>query len=314
MGPQIAVRRARPLGARSRAGLPLPRCLHREAHHLVHAELPVRVAEAPPVHVGRRVREVDRVGHAVADGELDGVHVVAQRLVDRVRVLDDALLERVGEELPLLHVLAVLRVVLDRQDHLAADAQAAHVLVEVDELLERHRELPRLVVGREQLAHVVDLRDVLPAAAVCRLQERGELDVVGDRLPIEREDEVAQGLLLVDRGDVVLLGEEQRARHRHPELAGQRVAEELGVGGPPQRIGDDVRPGELRRLQEEPIEGDLVRQPVDDDVVEAVEALGHAAELDQLRVELRVLVHLVDECRREVVFHPDDEADSVGHG
>ena len=40
--------------------------------------------------VGRGVHEVDGVGHAVLDGELDGVQVVAERLADRVRIALDA--------------------------------------------------------------------------------------------------------------------------------------------------------------------------------------------------------------------------------
>ena len=80
--------------------------------------------------------------HAIAaalielHGELGRVHVVAERVVQRVAALEDFVLHLFREEgLGVLDVAAALRIVLDGEDELFPDADAAHVLVEVDELL-----------------------------------------------------------------------------------------------------------------------------------------------------------------------------------
>ena len=52
--------------------------------------LEVVLADRVQVGVGRRVHEVDGVRHAVLDGELDGVQVVAERPAERERVALDA--------------------------------------------------------------------------------------------------------------------------------------------------------------------------------------------------------------------------------
>ncbi len=184
-----------------RPALPLGR-LHAEVDHPVDADLEVRREDRVDVHVRRGVGEVDGVGDAILDGELHRVHVVAERLVDLHAVLHDAIVERRREPLLLLvvDVTAARRAVLDDEDLLPPDADAAHVLVEVDELLERHHVEARGVVGAHQLLGVADDAHVLPAAAVGGLEDRGELHVVDDRLPRERELEVAQAAILTIAG------------------------------------------------------------------------------------------------------------------
>ena len=53
--------------------------------------LEVRLADRTGVGVGSRVQEVDGVGHAVPNGELHGVEVVAERLGQRQATLPDLL-------------------------------------------------------------------------------------------------------------------------------------------------------------------------------------------------------------------------------
>ena len=45
--------------------------------------------DAVALEVRRGVQEIDRVGHAVLDGELDRVHLVPQRIIQRRRIPDD---------------------------------------------------------------------------------------------------------------------------------------------------------------------------------------------------------------------------------
>ena len=68
-----------------------------EVGHLLDAPVEVRRQDAVPVHVRRGVREVDRVRDAVLHGELDRVHVVAERVVERPGVIEDLLLHLLQE-------------------------------------------------------------------------------------------------------------------------------------------------------------------------------------------------------------------------
>ena len=107
--------------------------------------------DAVALEVGRRVQEIDGVRHAVLHGELDRVHLVAERGVQRLRVADDARAE-LGREIGVIdEVAALARIVGDRHDVGLAEREAADVLIEVDELLQRHAVRPGAVVGGEQL-------------------------------------------------------------------------------------------------------------------------------------------------------------------
>ena len=113
---------------------------------------PVEVffADGVEVGVGGGVHEVDGVGDAVFDGELDGVEVVAESLAEREGVLFDALQEllvvlRRVEDVAVL--VRAARVVGHDVDLGLADDVAAEVLLEVDCGLEGHAEVAGLVVG-----------------------------------------------------------------------------------------------------------------------------------------------------------------------
>ena len=77
------------------------RAIDHELRHLLDHHVEVERRDAIALEVGRRVQEVDRVGHAVLDRELDRVHLVAERQVDRLRVADDARAELGGQVLVL---------------------------------------------------------------------------------------------------------------------------------------------------------------------------------------------------------------------
>src|SRR5207249_4400361 len=73
-------------------------CDHQVGHLLEH---PAEVVflDGEVVEVRRRIQEVDRVEHAVLDRELDGVHVVAERLHERARVAYRVLVQRALDRL-----------------------------------------------------------------------------------------------------------------------------------------------------------------------------------------------------------------------
>src|SRR5205085_10535189 len=104
-------------------------------------------------------------------------------------------------------------------------------------------------------------RDVLPTAAVERLEKRGQAGVVDDRLPVERKLKIAQAVA-DDAFDVVLLGQQHRLRNCDAELLAERVVEKLVVSGPPERITYDVRAFEHHPLQRGAIEGNFVRNAI----------------------------------------------------
>src|SRR5207237_2396686 len=83
-----------------------------------------------------------------------------------------------------------------------------------------------------------DLRNILPTAAIERLHESREADVVDDRLPVEWELEIAQALA-DDAFDVVFLRQQNRFRYCYTKLSRQRIIEELIISGPPKRVVDN---------------------------------------------------------------------------
>ena len=141
----------------------------------------VRLGERVHVHVRGGVHEVDGVGHAVAHRPLDRVHVVAERPHQLQRIVDDPLVQRrpTGSSCSAMYFCCV-RVVRHRQHFFLAQAQAADVLVPVDELLHDHRQQAGLVVVADQLFLRVADVDALPAAAVGVLQDARQADVVDD--------------------------------------------------------------------------------------------------------------------------------------
>src|SRR5207245_8382309 len=99
-------------------------------------------------------------------------------------------------------------------------ADAAHVVVPVDELLQDHRLQAGLVVGGDELFDRVDDEDVFPPAAGVRLEHGGEARVRNQVLPVERKLQVAQRLHVVDGGNVLLVRQDDGLRNRHAQLPG----------------------------------------------------------------------------------------------
>src|SRR5690606_36617058 len=144
------------------------------------------------------------------------------------------------------------------------------------------------------------------------LEDAREPDVVEDGVPVEGVDEVAEGLVVDDAGDVVLVREDDRLRVRDAELRSERGAEELVVGAPHERVVEDGHDVERGVLEVGPVERDLVRDPVDEDVVGARHVHPRRADLDELRYDALVAaVDLLDERGRERPLPPDDETDAL---
>ncbi len=234
-------------------------------------------------------------------------------MVQRPGAIEHLRLDRGVEVALLVEVAASARVVADGEDELLAHADAPHVVLEVDELLERHHQRAALVVGAEQLAHVVHPADVLPPSPVRGLEDGGEADVAGDGLPVERVLEVPEAALRVDGRDVRLRGEQHRPRHRHPDARGERVAKELLVRAPPERVVDDVRARERGRLEVEPVERDLVADPVDEDPVAGLERLRRAADAGQLGLDARMGVDPGDERLGKALLLANEDSDPLRH-
>src|SRR2546430_16433562 len=170
--------------------LPLPRRLRLprgvrddEIAHLLEDPREVVLFDREAIEVRRRVEPVDRVELAVADRELDRVHVVPERVGETDRVQDrtraQIAFDRTTDDVTFVERSG--GVVADRDDILPADRDAADVVLPLDELLKDHRlrPVPRrksagLVVRPDELLFRVDAIDVLPSAAGVRLEDPGE--------------------------------------------------------------------------------------------------------------------------------------------
>src|SRR5215472_17205421 len=120
-----------------------------QSRHLFYDQLKIEFRDAVAFEIRRGIEEVDGIGHAVLYRELDGVHFVPEGLIDGLRVLDDAHAQCRGQVRVVDQVLALFRIVMDRDNVSLAESEAAHVLVEIDEFLQRHA-IRRSLVVRSQ--------------------------------------------------------------------------------------------------------------------------------------------------------------------
>src|SRR3989441_9750864 len=214
-------------------------------------------------------------------------------------------------------IAALARLVWYGHDVRLAEAEAADVLLELDELLQHHAVRSGAVVGLEQLFLVVDLIDVLPATPEERLQDGGTPDIVQQRVPLNRVFQIAQGLgsdVHVLR--VGLLWQQHRLRDGHAELLRQRSVEEFIVGRPPKRIVDDVGALQHGVLQIAAIVGHLMRDAVDNDPVARWFADGRPAETHEFSGDAfrsAEIVDPVDERRGETKLPPAQQSNFHRH-
>src|SRR5262249_16427330 len=135
--------------------------------------------------------------------------------------------------------------------------------------------------------------------------------------PVDGVLEVVQGL----RSDVYIrrvafLREQNGFRNGNPQLRRDRVVEVFVVGGPPERIVDDV--GSLKDcvLQEAAVVFDLVRDAIQNAAIARGLDHARAAQLDEIRgdaVLLAELIDLSDEGRRKGILTSAKQSDNV-HG
>src|SRR5438445_1404620 len=122
------------------------------------------------------------------------------------------------------------------------------------------------------ISHEESLRNLvfpLDWDAVRVLEYAGKPDVPQHRVPVEREHQVAEALLVTDPRDVLLVRQHDGLRARDPEPGRERRAEELVIGAPHEGVVDDRHALEHGVLQVRAVKWDLVRDTVDDDGVGA---------------------------------------------
>lgn len=272
-------------------------------------------SEGVQVEVGRGIEEVDGIGSAVVDGELDGVALVAECGGEASGIALDAEGQvgrgRVKGGVKALMVWGAGIVGCDA--YVGTDDEAAEVGGPGDFLLEDQAEAAGVVVDGEEVVAGGDAVDVAPSAAVDGLEPCGEADVVEDGLPVEGVLEIAEHAV-VALGEL-LLWQEGGARGGDAESVGEGVVEEFVVGGPPEGIIDDGGAVEDGVLEECAVEGDLVGDAVDDDapggrLVKTGGALG-----DEFGAEVGDVAGVDggDEGAGEAVFGSEEDSDDF-HG
>src|SRR6266566_5990071 len=97
----------------------------------------------------------------------------------------------------------------------------------------------------------------------------------------------------------------------YTQLARQSVVEELVVGGPPKRIIDDNRSRQRGVFKKSSIKGNVLGNAINNDAVSTGIGHLHSAQFDELRSHLGHLhaVDLLDQRRRESVFHAENDSD-----
>src|SRR5579863_5490209 len=66
----------------------LQRAVHHQPSHLVHNVIEIKFSNAIALEIRRCVEKVNRVRNAMLDLKLDRVHLVAEGLIDSLRVFD----------------------------------------------------------------------------------------------------------------------------------------------------------------------------------------------------------------------------------
>src|SRR5438309_3609922 len=309
--------------------LPLPRRLRpprgirdNQIAHLLEHPGEIRLFDREAIEIRRGIQPVDRVELSVADRELDGVHVVPERVgeTDRVEARPGPQVAFDGPAGDIALVEWRGRVITDWENVLAPDGDAPDVVLPLDELLQDHRlrAVPRreptgLVVRPDELLLGVDAIDVLPSAAGVRLQDRGQPRVLDERVPIERVLEGAQRLIR-DVGDVRLVRETDGLRNRDTELARERALEELFVRFPPGGVVNYHGSLDSGAFQVGAVVRDLVADAVDDDRVALRLDLSSATQTRHVGAHsLRgsLAVDRFDERAGEGVLAADEQADDL---
>ena len=258
------------------------------------------------VHIGRRVHKVNGIGDAIAHGELHAVHVIAQDAVEQPRVLRNPLAQRRGQVVMLHQVTPLLGVILNGHDVVLADANAAHIGIPLDVLLQHHAQRARLVIGADQLVNRIHAIAILPAAAPGVLEDGGQPHILGDGVPVQRIHEVAQAL--ADHPlRVGLHGQHKGLGRGHAQPRRQTSPKELVVRAPPEGVVDHIGPLEHGILEISAVIGDFVADAVNEHGIGARLVHLGAAQLHILRHHTRAAaVHLVQKRRRKAPLAPDD--------
>src|SRR6266404_4756722 len=158
--------------------LAVQRAVDHQPRHLFHDVFEIKLRDAVALEIRCRIEEVDGIGHSIFYGELDGVHFVAQRLVDGLRIFHDAGAESRRQIFMVNNVFAFLGIVVNRENVRLAKCEAPYVLSEIDEFLQGHAVRRSFVVRREEFFFVVHLVDVLPTATGEGLQDGGPAHVI----------------------------------------------------------------------------------------------------------------------------------------
>ena len=107
----------------------------------------IEFGDAVALEIGGGVEEVNGVRDAIFDGEFDGVHFVAESLIDGLRVEDDAGAEFGGEVVVFDKIAALFGIVDDGKNIHFGEGEAADVLREINIFLEGHAVGAGAVIG-----------------------------------------------------------------------------------------------------------------------------------------------------------------------
>ena len=171
-------------------------------------------------------------------------------------------------------------------------------------LLQHHNELACLAVGTEEFVGIIQLVDVFPAAAGKRFEIGRPTDVGENRLPIERIGKVTEGAVIrVGRQGVG--GKQDRLGNGDADFGRECVVKKFLVGTPPKGIVYHGAAGERFVLEPATIEGDVLRNAIDHNIVSDRFALDHLVDAHRLGLDVAAAgfgVDAFDEGGWEAVF------------
>src|SRR5260370_33741412 len=118
--------------------LAVQRAVNHQPRHRFYYMLEIEFRNAVTLEIRRWIQEVDGVGHALFDGELDRVHLVAQRLIDGLRIFHDPRPEFRRQVLMVDKIFPFLGIVANGKNVRLAESEPAHILIQIDQFLNRH--------------------------------------------------------------------------------------------------------------------------------------------------------------------------------
>src|SRR6266567_2086455 len=116
----------------------IQRAIDHQARHFFYYHVEIKFRDPVALKIRRRIQKINRVRDIALNSKLNGIHLVAERQIDRLRVFHHARAELRRQVFMVHQVSPLFRVVVHRHDVRLSKRDTPHIFVEIDKFLQRH--------------------------------------------------------------------------------------------------------------------------------------------------------------------------------